>query len=190
MQATLAAPHHPPAARGLKRPPHADPALHLLCHGWTSFSNHLGAGEVETMRREIESAFASPALQPEILSPYGCGGILLDLLRLPAIASLLFTRETMERLAEAVGPGFVLLPEPITPASGLLTPTGKTRRRLVEQRYGKVIDALYSGAKEARLTKAAGGALTIHDAAVTAVSNRRSRDYASTSCPVRSSGTA
>lgn len=111
MQATLAAPRHPAAARGLKRPPHTDPALHLACHGWTSFSNHLSEREVEAMRRAIESAFASPALQPEVLSPYGCGGILLDLLRLPAIASLLFTRETMDRLAEAVGPGFVLLPE-------------------------------------------------------------------------------
>lgn len=104
-----------------------------------------------------------------------------DLSMLPEVAELIAdavaevnqTLATAESLPSHQVRRFVLLPEPITPASGLLTPTGKTRRRLVEQRYGKVIDALYSGAKEARLTKAAGGALTIHDAAVTAVSNRR-----------------
>jgi long-chain acyl-CoA synthetase len=40
----------------------------------------------------------------------------------------------------------VLLPESLTPDSGLLTPTGKARRSLVARRYASLIDALYAGA--------------------------------------------
>ena len=89
----------------------ANPALRLARNGWISIPNHLDGHEVALMRQEIEAAFSAPALQSQIVSPYGCGGILLDLFCLPVVTSLLFTKRTMDRLAELIGPGFVLLPE-------------------------------------------------------------------------------
>ncbi|MEN9417825.1 MAG: hypothetical protein RI988_1445 [Pseudomonadota bacterium] len=86
-------------------------ALRLARQGWVSLPGHLDAAQVATMRSEIEAAFAAPQNQADILSPYGCGGILIDLFRMPGVAAQLFTRRTMQRLAELIGPGFVLLPE-------------------------------------------------------------------------------
>jgi len=41
-----------------------------------------------------------------------------------------------------------VLPDPWTPDSGEVTPTLKLRRRIITQRYGDTIDALYTGVRE------------------------------------------
>jgi hypothetical protein len=86
-------------------------SLRLARQGWVSIPAHFDATQVDAMRREIETAFAAPERQAEILSPHGCGRILSDLFGVPKVASMLFTSRTMERLSELIGPGFVLLPE-------------------------------------------------------------------------------
>lgn len=91
-------------------PPQAqDFSGRLARNGWVSIPGHLSAQEVALMRREIEANLAAPALQSAVLRTVG--EVLPDVLKLPSVASMLFTQRTMDRLAELIGPGFVLLPE-------------------------------------------------------------------------------
>jgi long-chain acyl-CoA synthetase len=97
-----------------------------------------------------------------------------DLAALPEVARLIGDAIAQVNTALATSEGlpshqvrrFVLLPEPITPASGLLTPTGKIRRQLVQRHYGRVIDAMFAGAASAPVPGTAGEDVTValHDA--------------------------
>lgn len=102
-----------------------------------------------------------------------------DLSALPEVATLIrdAIAKVNETLVKVEGlPShqvrrFALLPEPITPSSGLLTPTGKIRRQLVQQRHAALIDALYAGAATAPLPGPGGVDLTVglHDAKAVAL---------------------
>jgi long-chain acyl-CoA synthetase len=61
---------------------------------------------------------------------------------------------------------FALLPDPLTPASGLLTPTGKLRRAAVQQRFAAAIAGMAAGRPQAEAPAAEGGLrpIALHEA--------------------------
>ena len=112
MQTALAT---PPAAREpvvvISRTSSRDPALQLARQGWYAARGVFGPDAVQALRHEVEDIFSSPKHAGSILTPPGCGGVLLDLFRFPGIYRRLFQPHIAEVLTELIGPGFVLLPE-------------------------------------------------------------------------------
>ncbi|HBQ14267.1 MAG TPA: long-chain fatty acid--CoA ligase [Myxococcales bacterium] len=79
---------------------------------------------------------------------HGLGGDRSVLLRHPRVWALLSTE--VERANEKLASfeqikRFELLPGELTQASGALTPTGKVKRRFVEEKYADLVDVLYEG---------------------------------------------
>lgn len=86
-------------------------ALRLAQQGFAIERGLLGTDEVSQLRRAVDAAIDDPAQRGRLLTPPGCGSILPDVFRLPAVYPRLFTPRSMAALTSLLGPGFVLLPE-------------------------------------------------------------------------------
>ncbi len=88
-----------------------NPALQLAQQGWYCERDFFDADEVRVLRTAIAAALDDPAHQSLLLKPPGCGEVLPDLFRLPALYRRVFTARMAALLSRLIGEGLVLLPE-------------------------------------------------------------------------------